>query len=50
MNSIVTESLLEFMNWNECLTSEIENGLMRMNEISNSFYTVWEEKFGETLK
>lgn len=50
MNSIVIESLLEFMNWNECLTDEIENGLMKMNEISNSFYTIWEEKFGEILE
>ena len=50
MNSIVIESLLEFMNWNECLTDEIENGLMKMNKISNSFYTIWEEKFGEILE
>lgn len=50
MNSIVIESLLEFLNWNDCLTSEIENGLMKMNEVSNSFYTIWEENFGETLE
>ncbi|MCD8406251.1 DUF5677 domain-containing protein [Tenacibaculum finnmarkense] len=50
MNSIVIESLLEFMNWNKCLTKEIENGLTKMNKFSNSFYTIWEEKFGETLK
>lgn len=50
MNSIVIESLLEFMNWNKCLTKEIENGLIRMNKISNSFYTIWEEKFGEKIE
>ncbi|SDR91579.1 DUF5677 domain-containing protein [Gramella sp. MAR_2010_147] len=50
MNSIVIEGLLEFLNWNECLTNEIKNGLVKMNEISNSFYTIWEEKFGEILE
>ena len=50
MNSIVIETFLEFLNWNDCLTNEIENGLKLMNKISNSFYTIWEENFGEMLE
>lgn len=49
MNTIITESILEFLEWNECLTEKISVGIENMQKANQSFYQVWEERFGEKV-
>lgn len=49
ISTIIIESLLEFLEWNKCLTEKIEFGLNIMLKINQSIYIIWEEKFGEEI-
>lgn len=50
INTILIESILEFLEWNNCSTDKIEKGLKSMLKINQYVYPIWEEKFGETIE
>ena len=50
INSIIIESITEFLNWNNCKTEEVENGLKNMQKTNHYIYKVWEDNFGEILE
>ena len=49
INTIIIESIIEFLNWNNCITNEIEIGINNMSKTNHYIYEVWEDKFGEAI-